>query len=143
MNHELITNHSINFNGYLSSRENPVTPCMLEKRDFECCVRSLQLPSECGAATLVLISPNYLLLNETGKILKVSQNFATKDSYEIFDQEVYYLTWPCNQQQIHQLFFNYTDRGYIWSSGLKINMVTPGEFYLKIGSLEKSSPKIL
>jgi hypothetical protein len=118
--------------------------------NFRCSVRSFQLPSECGAATLVLVSPSYVIQNETGKILRVSQEYATQDFYDLAHKEVYYVTFSFKEKSNlifgahdQKLFFNYADEASVWSSGLSMKNLTTGEFFLKIGALNNDTPKIL
>lgn len=160
----------IEFNGSLDAQEMPIetsrkfsvisnrsqpgsTPNESETLgniNFRCSVRSFQLPSECGAATLVLVSPSYVIQNETGKILRVSQEYANQDFYDLAHKEVYYVTFSFKEKSNlifgahdQKLFFNYADQASVWSSGLSMKNLTTGEFFLKIGALNNDTPKIL
>lgn len=171
LNNQDINNVSLQeFSGYLENFDNKTdnleskTPKIFpnEKReqnldnvekikvDFDCLVKSYQMPSECGAANLIIISPSYIIYNGTGQILKISQEYAAKDIYELHNTELYYVTWQSQtKQKLFQVeetkkqYFNYSCQDCIWTSGLCMKDLSPSEFYLKIGSLRKNEPRIL
>jgi hypothetical protein len=125
-------------------------------------VKNYQLSEVFGSAQLIVISPSYILVNECGETLRITNLPSSKNHTNIDNGQMVKLDFrayfnPDSDEKgdsktvekiKKEVFLNISSGGYLWSSALNIERWEQSEyqdtsgFELKCVSLKRDKPKV-